>query len=331
MKAYKGFNKDMTCRGFQFAEGKTYTEDKAEMCVSGFHACENPLDCFSYYNPGSSVYHEVELEEVAGEKDHSLDFDDTKRCGKVIKIGAALDVAGICKAHFEYVKSRTTNDEQGKDRVNLAAQDWSSLAAQDGSSLAARNWSSLAAQDWSSLAARNGSSLAAQDWSSLAAQEGSSLAARNRSSLAAQDWSSLAAQDWSSLAAQDRSSLAARNGSSLAAQDRSSLAAQDGSSLAAQDRSSLAAQDGSSLAARNGSSLAAQDRSSLTAGKDSILAAFNSKAKAGLGSIIALAIREWEDGRYVIKDFAAGVVDGEKIKADTWYTVKDGQFVEVGK
>lgn len=51
MKAYKGFNKDMTCRGFQYEEGKTYETDKAELCKEGFHACENPLDCFNYYAP----------------------------------------------------------------------------------------------------------------------------------------------------------------------------------------------------------------------------------------------------------------------------------------
>ena len=49
IRAYKGFNKDMTCRGFRFKEGETYTEEKAELCNSGFHACEHPLGCFSYY------------------------------------------------------------------------------------------------------------------------------------------------------------------------------------------------------------------------------------------------------------------------------------------
>ena len=44
MKAYKGFNKDMTCRGFQFKEGESYHEDEAKLCESGFHACRNPLD-----------------------------------------------------------------------------------------------------------------------------------------------------------------------------------------------------------------------------------------------------------------------------------------------
>lgn len=60
MKAYKGFNKDMTCRDFQYEVGKTYETDEADLCNSGFHACENPLDCFRYYSPGKSKYCEKE-------------------------------------------------------------------------------------------------------------------------------------------------------------------------------------------------------------------------------------------------------------------------------
>ena len=317
MKAYKGFDKNMQCRGFQYEEGKEYTTDRAELCRSGFHACENPLDCFGYYSPAESVFHEVDLD-ATDEKESS----DSKRVGNRIKIGARLDVAGICKAHFEYVKEHTVCEERRKDGANLSAQDWSSLAARDGSSLAARNSSSLAAQDWSSLAAQDLSSLAARDGSSLAARDRSSLAARDGSSLAARDGSSLAARDGSSLAAQDWSSLAARDGSSLAARNRSSLAARNSSSLAARNRSSLAAQDSSSLAA--------QDRSSLSGGKDCVVAAFNSKARAGIGSLIALATRDWIDGAYKITGCKAGVVDGVNLMPDTWYTLKDGEFVEVG-
>ena len=60
IKSYKGFNTDMTCRGKQYEEGEQYEEQSAEACECGMHACEYPLDCFGYYPPGSSVYHEVE-------------------------------------------------------------------------------------------------------------------------------------------------------------------------------------------------------------------------------------------------------------------------------
>ena len=104
MKAFKGFNKDMTCRGFQYEEGKTYETDEARLCETGFHACERPLDCFSYYAPGSSVYREVELDDVSEERES----DNSKIVGKRIKIGAELDIAGLCKAQFQYVKEHTT-------------------------------------------------------------------------------------------------------------------------------------------------------------------------------------------------------------------------------
>ena len=56
MKTYKGFNKDMTCRDFQYEEGKEYeATGEIKCCNNGFHACEDPLDCFNYYAPGQSV------------------------------------------------------------------------------------------------------------------------------------------------------------------------------------------------------------------------------------------------------------------------------------
>ena len=103
MKAYKGFNKDMTCRGFQYESGKTYEEPTAKLCDSGFHACIDPLDCFGYYAPGASIYREVELEDN-GEREEC----DTKICGKKIAIGAEISLPGIIKAHAEYVKSKCT-------------------------------------------------------------------------------------------------------------------------------------------------------------------------------------------------------------------------------
>ena len=209
MKAYKGFNKDMTCRGFKFEEGKTYTTDEAKLCKSGFHACENPLECFGYYLPATSVYHEVELEDVSEERQN-----DSKVVGKTIKVGAELSVLGICKAHFEYVKSKTTSTQIGDNYTNLAGGYGSSLAGGDGSS--------------------------------LAGGYGSSLAGR-----------------------------------------------------------------GNAATGKNGAAL---------------LRGNGCKVKGGIGSV--LVIVEEESNSYDIKEWKAAVVDGEKIKADTWYMLKDGEFVE---
>ena len=101
IKAYKGFNKDMTCRDFQYEEGKEYEEERAEACNCGFHACEHPLDCLRYYDPAHSVYHEVEQ---SGEI--SKRSDDTKVASTKIKIGARVSIAGLVQAAIEYTKER---------------------------------------------------------------------------------------------------------------------------------------------------------------------------------------------------------------------------------
>lgn len=116
MKAYKGFNKDMTCRGFRYEEGKSYHEDKAELCEKGFHGCEYPLDCFVYYVPADSVYHKVEIDGL----DDSGDNEDGKVCGTDIRIGRRLDVAGLVNASFDYIKNRCPNNESGGSWSTLA-------------------------------------------------------------------------------------------------------------------------------------------------------------------------------------------------------------------
>ena len=63
MKACKGFDKNLRCRGFQYEVGGDYTEETAELCKRGPHACENPLDTLRYYRPGDSRYCEVEIED----------------------------------------------------------------------------------------------------------------------------------------------------------------------------------------------------------------------------------------------------------------------------
>lgn len=88
IRSFKGFEKDMTCRGKQYEEGKDYEEKIACACASGMHACEYPLDCFSYYPPGQSVYHEVTQ---SGDIDRS--GDDTKVASTRMHIGARLSIA----------------------------------------------------------------------------------------------------------------------------------------------------------------------------------------------------------------------------------------------
>ena len=114
IKAFKGFNRDMTCTPtedikFQYEEGKEYEESGAVACEKGFHACEYPLDVLGYYSPNKSVYHEVEL---SGDVDSS---EDDKTCASKIKIGAEISIAGLVKAAIEYTKERIEKEKDSDD------------------------------------------------------------------------------------------------------------------------------------------------------------------------------------------------------------------------
>lgn len=109
IKAYKGFDKDLKCRDFQYEIGKTYEEPTAELCNSGFHACEYPLDVFAYYAPGDmSRYCEVDLDDVSDKKGN----DDSKRCGKKIAVKAEIGIAGLVKASVDFVMENIKDEKK---------------------------------------------------------------------------------------------------------------------------------------------------------------------------------------------------------------------------
>jgi hypothetical protein len=151
MKCYKGFDKDLKCRNFQYEIGKEYEEERAEICDTGFHACENPLDVFGYYAPAGSRYCEVELDA------NDQKSDDSKRVGKKISIKAEIGIAGIIKAGVEYIKDQVNWDDDKKSNTGDQSAatntgDWSA-ATNTGNRSAATNtgdWSAATnTGDWS--------------------------------------------------------------------------------------------------------------------------------------------------------------------------------------
>ena len=99
---YKGFDQNMQCRGYQFEIGKTYEHDgEAKACAGGFHACEYPLDVFSYYPPAGSRFAMVEQSGCL-----SRHGNDSKVASRKITIKAELSIAGLVKAAIEYTTSR---------------------------------------------------------------------------------------------------------------------------------------------------------------------------------------------------------------------------------
>ena len=102
--AYKGFDKNLQCRGLQYEIGGTQEFDNVKLCELGGHACEEPLDVFRYYEPGKgSRYCVVELDGVSEERGN-----DSKRVAKKLTVGAEIGIPGLVKAHIEYVKAHTT-------------------------------------------------------------------------------------------------------------------------------------------------------------------------------------------------------------------------------
>ena len=102
--AYKGFDKDFKCRGFQYEVGKTYEMDgNIACCNRGFHACESPIEVFDYYDMLTSRFAEVEQ---SGKIDKEA--VSTKTCSSRIKIKAELKLADIINLGVEWLKEITS-------------------------------------------------------------------------------------------------------------------------------------------------------------------------------------------------------------------------------
>ena len=203
MKAYKGFTKNMTCHGgVQYEEGKSYHENNAKLCDHGFHACEYPLDCFNYFPPAKSVFCEVELDGITGERE-----GDTKICGTDIKIGAKMNIAGLIKASFDYVKAHCKNNKVGGD--------WSALTGGRKSALTGGYKSALTSGDESALIGGYGSALTSGDRSALTGGDNSALTGGDNSALTGGNWSALIGGDRSSLTCSEAAIMRGGKGSTF--------------------------------------------------------------------------------------------------------------------
>ncbi|WP_109078437.1 DUF7666 domain-containing protein [Aggregatibacter kilianii] len=102
--AYKGFNKDWTCRDYQYKVGETYEhKGKVKACGSGFHACEYPLDVFNYYPPSDSKFAIVQM---SGEISKDDDSDDTKIASAKITIETEIKLPEMVNRAVEWIKSK---------------------------------------------------------------------------------------------------------------------------------------------------------------------------------------------------------------------------------
>jgi len=312
----KGFNNKLQCtpegKVFQYEIGKEYEEPEANACETGFHFCENPLDCFSYYPPGKSRYCEVEGDGKIDKRN-----DDSKVACSKIKIGAEIGLKSIIEGGIEFIFDRTTFSEENSTtgyRSGAQATGHNSGAQATGDRSGAQatgyrsgaqatgNWSGAQATGDSSGAQATGDRSGAQ---ATGYRSGAQATGDCSGAQATGDWSGAQATgDWSGAQATGDWSGAQATG----------------------DCSGAQATGNWSMATTNG-----LESASHVDGKDAVAMAIGhkSKAKGTKGSWLVLA--EWEQASegWFIKDMKAIKVDDEQIKADTWYVLKDGEFVEV--
>lgn len=130
MKVYKGTNKDMKCRGFQYKLGETAVFDgEPHLCEAGLHACEQPIDVLNHYAPNESRYFEADAEEVTDEREP----DDSKIVAKKMTLKAEIGVPGLVKAQIEYIKNQIGFDDAIKranaEKENHATGDQGAASA----------------------------------------------------------------------------------------------------------------------------------------------------------------------------------------------------------
>ncbi len=281
MKMYKGFDKDLKCRDFQYEIGKTYEEPTAKLCEKGFHACEYPLDVFEYYAPAKmSRYCEVDLDDVSDKKSN----EDSKRCGKKISVKAEIGIAGLVKAAVDFVM------ESIKDENKKANTGDCSVSTNTGDHSASTN----------------------TGYCSASTNTGDHSASTNTGYCSA----STNTGDHSASTNTGYGSASTNTG--------------DYSASTNTGYCSASTNTGDHSASTNTGDCSKADVS----GKESVAAALgiNSKAKGALGCWLVLA--EWakdDEHNWHRKDVQCFKVDGETIKPDIWYKLKNGDLVEASE
>ena len=321
--SYKGFDKNMQCRGFQYEVGKEYEMDgEIKCCNRGFHACKSPMEVWNYYDMLDSRYAEVEQSGKIEEEENS-----TKVCSSHIKIKAELKLADIINIGVEWLKDITSPSKVKADGV---LNDNGDRRKQIGSSGDSAKIGS------SGYSAKIGSS---GDYAKIGSSGDSAKIGSSGDSAkigSSGDSAKIGSSGYSAKIGSSGDSAKIGSSGDSAKIGSSGDSAKIGSSgdYAQIGSSGDYAQIGSSGDyAQIGSS---GDYAQIdNTGEDSVImcAGNKSKAKAKIGSWITLAEWEWSDdkNRYVPVCVKTEYIDGVNIKADTWYQLKNGKFVEVNE
>ena len=314
IKAYKAFDKDLSCRGFKYKVGKEYEETgDIKACEKGFHACPYPLDVFGYYAPAGSRFCEVEQ---SGKID---DSESDKVCSSKIRIGAELDIRGLVKAAVSYVKERCTNEynaEPGKP----------AMTGYRGVATAGDRGAATAGYCGVATAGDRGAATAGNRGAATAGYCGAATAG-DRGAATAGDGGAATAGDCGAATAGDRGAATAGDCGAATAGDGGAATAGYRGAATAGDRGAATAGYRGAATAGEGGAATARGKASTGYNGLSVARGENVQVKGGIGAILVIA--EERDDTYDIVDWKAVVVDGEVVKADTWYRLENGELVEV--
>ena len=346
--SYKAFDKNMKCRDFQYEVGKEYEMDgEIKCCNRGFHACKNPVEVWNYYDMLNSRFAEVEQSGKIDEEENS-----TKVCSSHIKIKAELNLADIIKVGVEWLKDITSpskfktdgalNDNGDRNKQIGSSGDYAKIgssgySAKIGSS---GNSAQIGSSGYSAKIGSSGNSaqIGSSGYSAKIGSSGNSAqigSSGNSAQIGSSgDYAKIGSSGYSAKIGSSGNSAQIGSSGYSAKIGSSGNSAQIGSSgySAKIGSSGNSAQIGSSgYSAKIGSS---GDSAKIdSTGEDSVImcAGNNSMAKAKAGSWITLSEWEWNNkkSRYIPTCVKTEYVDGENIKADTWYRLKNGKFVEV--
>jgi hypothetical protein len=117
--SYKGFDKDLKCRGFAYEIGKDYEQDGSiKCCENGFHACEFPLDVFNYYAPGGNSRYCTVTQSGVTDKEKG----DSKVASSKIHIETEIGLNGIIKAGVKFILDKVNWENQKESGYYSAAK-----------------------------------------------------------------------------------------------------------------------------------------------------------------------------------------------------------------
>ena len=314
IKAYKAFDKDLSCRGFKYEVGKEYEETgDIKVCEKGFHACPYPLDVFGYYPPAGARFCEVE------QSGKINDSKSDKVCSSKIRIGAELDIRGLVKAAVSYVKERCTNEcnaEPGKPAT--AGYRGAATAGDCGAATAGYRGAATAGDSGAATAGDSGAATAGDCGAATAGYSGAATAGDCGAATAGYRGAATAGDSGAATAGDYGAATVGYRGAATAGNYGAATAGNSGAATAGDNGAATAGNYGAATA--RGKASTGSNGLSVARGK-------NVQVKGGIGAILVIA--EERDDTYDIVDWKAVVVDGEVVKADTWYRLENGELVEV--